>query len=75
MWQVRLLDYSYETGIINSQFHSQRYKISFSDIPLSDTTTTTTQSFPDPISICEKQCEEDGFCCGWNMLEQWLWTP
>ena len=66
MWRVRLLDYSYETGIINSQFHSQRYKISFSDIPLSDTTTTTTQTLPDPTSICEKQCEEDGFCCGWN---------
>ncbi|CAE7231274.1 unnamed protein product [Symbiodinium sp. CCMP2592] len=50
----------------DSQFHSQRYKISFSDIPLSDTTTTTTQSLPDPTSICEKQCEEDDFCCGWN---------
>ncbi|CAE7571716.1 unnamed protein product [Symbiodinium sp. CCMP2592] len=51
---------------LSAQFHSQRYKISFSDIPLSDTTTTTTQTLPDPTSICEKQCEEDGFCCGWN---------
>ena len=64
MWRVRLLDYDYETGAIKSQFHKQTYNISWSDIPLSDTTTTTSPSSPDPTLACQAQCSEDGYCCG-----------